>query len=96
VTEYGVHWNFFITLALLPLLSVLFHPLVVHVPLSLMGLLVTLGIFSMDALRTVYLFLIVHQIVLSNTPLQDWALGNNRTTIVDQNKEGIVSFTGMR
>ncbi|KAG9093904.1 Glucosaminyl phosphatidylinositol (GlcN-PI) nositol acylation protein [Ceratobasidium sp. UAMH 11750] len=78
VTEYGVHWNFFITLALLPPISILFHPLITHAPLSLLGLFVTL----------------VHQIVLNNTPLQSWALGNDRTTLLSQNKEGIVSFVG--
>ncbi|CUA78432.1 hypothetical protein RSOLAG22IIIB_13142 [Rhizoctonia solani] len=78
VTEYGVHWNFFITLALLPPLSVLFHPLIVHVPISLLGLFLTL----------------VHQIILNNTSLQNWALGNNRTNLLDQNKEGITSFVG--
>ncbi|KAF8607314.1 hypothetical protein BDV93DRAFT_488337 [Ceratobasidium sp. AG-I] len=78
VTEYGVHWNFFITMALLPPASVLFHPLIIHIPLSLLGLLVTL----------------VHQILLNNTSLQSWALGHTRITLLDQNKEGIVSFTG--
>ncbi|CAE6337722.1 unnamed protein product [Rhizoctonia solani] len=78
VTEYGVHWNFFITLALLPPLSVLFHPLIVYAPLSLLGLVLTL----------------VHQTLLTNTSLQDWALGNNRANLLDQNKEGIVSFVG--
>ncbi|KAG9122194.1 Glucosaminyl phosphatidylinositol (GlcN-PI) nositol acylation protein [Ceratobasidium sp. 392] len=78
VTEYGVHWNFFITLALLPPISVLFHPLITRVPLSLLGLLVTL----------------VHQIVLNNTSLQSWALGDDRSTLLSQNKEGIVSFAG--
>ncbi|GAB1520319.1 Glucosaminyl phosphatidylinositol (GlcN-PI) nositol acylation protein [Rhizoctonia solani] len=78
VTEYGVHWNFFITLALLPPLSVMFHPLIVYAPLSLLGLVLTL----------------VHQTLLTNTSLQDWALGNNRTNLFDQNKEGIVSFVG--
>ncbi|KAG8743284.1 Glucosaminyl phosphatidylinositol (GlcN-PI) nositol acylation protein [Ceratobasidium sp. 414] len=35
-----------------------------------------------------------HQIVLNNTPLQSWALGNDRSTLLSQNKEGIVSFVG--
>ncbi|EUC61320.1 GPI-anchored wall transfer protein, putative [Rhizoctonia solani AG-3 Rhs1AP] len=78
VTEYGVHWNFFITLALLPPLSTLFHPFIVHAPLSLLGLFLTL----------------VHQVVLTNTSLQDWALGSNRGNLLDQNKEGVVSFVG--
>ncbi|CAE6496878.1 unnamed protein product [Rhizoctonia solani] len=78
VTEYGVHWNFFITLALLPPLSTLFHPFIVHAPLSLLGLFLTL----------------VHQVVLTNTSLQDWALGSNRSNLLDQNKEGVVSFIG--
>ncbi|KAF8752180.1 hypothetical protein RHS01_07880 [Rhizoctonia solani] len=74
VPKYGVHWNFFITLALLPPLSVMFSP--------------------PHRIRTSITFRTVHQTLLTNTSLQDWALGNNRTNLFNQNKEGIVSFVG--
>ncbi|KAA1475282.1 GWT1-domain-containing protein [Dentipellis sp. KUC8613] len=43
VTEYGVHWNFFLTLGFIPVLQVLLHPFIRHVPISLIGLLLALG-----------------------------------------------------
>ncbi|KAF8873964.1 GWT1-domain-containing protein [Gymnopilus junonius] len=48
VTEYGVHWNFFVTLALLPVLQVFLHPLLVRLPISMVGVLV--GIVQQVAL----------------------------------------------
>ncbi|KAG9016056.1 Glucosaminyl phosphatidylinositol (GlcN-PI) nositol acylation protein [Tulasnella sp. 427] len=78
VTEYGVHWNFFITLALLPMASVLLHPYMQRVSIPVIGLLVTLG----------------HEFLLHGTSLQKWALSDERIGILGMNKEGITSFPG--
>src|SRR6266550_3221944 len=44
VSEYGVHWNFFLTLAFLPVLQVALHPVIRHFSISALG--VGLGIGS--------------------------------------------------
>ncbi|KAJ8296251.1 GPI-anchored wall transfer protein 1 [Rhodotorula toruloides] len=78
VTEYGVHWNFFFTLALLPVFGTALEGLAGKVDMHVVGLAVG----------------VVHQLALSWTPLQHWALEASRTTLISQNKEGIVSFPG--
>ena len=41
-TEYCTHWNFFMTIGLLPILSVLLHPLMVYLSLPFVGILLAI------------------------------------------------------
>ncbi|KAJ7081634.1 GWT1-domain-containing protein [Mycena belliarum] len=77
-TEYGTHWNFFITLALLPILQVLLHPLIRVVPSSLLG--VGVGLLQ--------------QIALSLFGLKHYVRTAPRLNIISANKEGFVSLAG--
>lgn len=77
-TEYGRHWNFFITLALVPILQVLLHPVIIYLPVSLLGVLIAVG----------------QQTALSHFGLESYILSAPRTSIISANKEGIVSLPG--
>ncbi|KAJ7102724.1 GWT1-domain-containing protein [Mycena epipterygia] len=77
-TEYGTHWNFFITLALLPVFQVLLHPLIRVVPTSLLGIGVGL----------------LQQLALSILGLKDYVRTAPRIDLISANKEGIASFAG--
>ncbi|ORY26719.1 GWT1-domain-containing protein [Naematelia encephala] len=79
VTEYGVHWNFFFTLGLLPILGTLLASIrQKYVRWSVLGVLTT----------------IAHQLALRNFGLQSWVLSPMRDGILGANKEGIVSLPG--
>jgi len=77
-SEYGRHWNFFFTMACIPVLEVLLHNAMVHAPISLVG----------------YLVVLMHQWALSFASLQDYALNTGRLGIISANKEGLVSLSG--
>jgi len=80
VEEYGVHWNFFFTLAGLPLLMLVHQsiPAIRRVPPIAMGLAV----------------LAAYQIALSFGGMTEFVLSPDRTTLVAANKEGLLSLCG--
>ena len=79
VTEYGVHWNFFFTLGLLPIALILYRLLTRDAMSSAVGAIV---------------LAIGYQTALKLTPLKVWALSAPRITLISENREGIVSFIG--
>jgi glucosaminylphosphatidylinositol acyltransferase len=79
VTEYGVHWNFFFTLAFLPPFVAIFQSLFALIPS-----------YAMLAL----LLAIAYQVALESTGLQEFILIAPRSNLFSQNREGIFSFFG--
>jgi phosphatidylinositol glycan class W len=79
VTEYGVHWNFFFTLGLLPPFVALFQSASRFIP-SYAGLAVLLGF--------------LYQVALETTALKAYILTAPRTDLLSMNREGVFSFIG--
>ncbi|KAJ1675999.1 Glucosaminyl phosphatidylinositol (GlcN-PI) nositol acylation protein [Spiromyces aspiralis] len=78
VTEYGVHWNFFLTLGLLPL----------FVPLCLKYIMP----FNQPRVAG-YIVASAYQLLLLGG-LEDWIMGPDRSNLIAENKEGLCSFLG--
>ncbi|KAL9115941.1 MAG: hypothetical protein Q9227_000309 [Pyrenula ochraceoflavens] len=84
VTEYGVHWNFFFTLSLLPPFVELLHPLALLFPTSFP---------SYETLSLLLAF--TYQILLDSTSLTAYILISPRgPSLLSKNREGIFSFVG--
>lgn len=79
VTEYGVHWNFFFTLGLLPPFMAICQSVVQYVP-SYAGLAIIIGG--------------AYQVALETTSLKGLILAAPRTNLFLKNREGIFSFFG--
>ena len=79
VTEYGVHWNFFFTLALLPPFVALSQSLSAVVPYT--------GLLS-------FLISGLYQTLLELTRLKAFMLTAPRSDLLSQNREGVFSFWG--
>ncbi|KAI0126788.1 GWT1-domain-containing protein [Xylariales sp. AK1849] len=79
VTEYGVHWNFFFTLGLLPPFVAIFQSALKIIP-------------SYAALALI--LAVLYQVVLESTSLKAYILLAPRTDIISRNREGLCSFIG--
>ncbi|KOC65579.1 GPI-anchored wall transfer protein 1 [Habropoda laboriosa] len=79
VTEYGIHWNFFITLAFVKLFTSS----------------ITSTINSKYSLLSGIWILGMHEYILSTKGLKEWVLSNRpRNDFVSANREGVVSVPG--
>nr|XP_033334191.1 uncharacterized protein At4g17910-like isoform X1 [Megalopta genalis]XP_033334200.1 uncharacterized protein At4g17910-like isoform X2 [Megalopta genalis] len=79
VTEYGIHWNFFITLAFVKLFTSS----------------ITSTISSKYSLLSGIWILTMHEYILSTKGLKEWVLSNKpRDDFVSANREGMVSVPG--
>ncbi len=79
VTEYGVHWNFFFTLALLPPFVALFQ---------------SVSAWKYSAALVSILCSVTYEAVLDFTRLKAYILTAPRTDLLSQNREGVFSFWG--
>ncbi|KAF7395234.1 hypothetical protein HZH68_009284 [Vespula germanica] len=79
ITEYGVHWNFFITLAFVKLFTRT----------------ITSTINSRYSLLSGIWILAMHEYILTNNGLKDWILSNEpRVDFITANREGLMSIPG--
>lgn len=79
ITEYGVHWNFFITLAFVKLFTRT----------------ITSTISSRYSLLSGIWILAMHEYILTNNGLKEWILSNEpRIDFITANREGLMSIPG--
>lgn len=80
VTEYGIHWNFFITLGLLPIFFGIIDPVLNIIPRFVVALVICVG----------------YETMLTKTELLSFILrsDNRMDSLITMNKEGIFSFVG--
>lgn len=82
VTEYGVHWNFFITLGLLPLVhDLIIQPFIERTEINR-------GVFALVLSGSLELWMNKDERVLK------FLIESNRINLLESNREGIYSFVG--
>ncbi|KAI4789910.1 GPI-anchored wall transfer protein 1, partial [Aureobasidium sp. EXF-8846] len=79
VTEYGVHWNFFFTLGLLPIFVTILQPVIKYIP-------------SYNALG--FAILLPYEMMFTFTDLGMYMFMAPRDDFISANREGIFSFLG--
>lgn len=79
VTEYGVHWNFFITLSILPPVLVILDPLTEYIPQCVIAI-----VFS----------LCYEYFMIKDDTFLNYLILSDRSNLLNANREGIVSFIG--
>ncbi|TPX71209.1 hypothetical protein SpCBS45565_g01274 [Spizellomyces sp. 'palustris'] len=87
VTEYGVHWNFFMTLALIPLVITILQLLAPGLSFTTLAVVISVEL-SNDTGKQVY------TILLQNMGLEQYIMDAPRDNIFNMNREGICSFFG--
>ena len=94
VSEYGVHWNFFFTLACLGIITILFERLIWKpIFINVFKIASSKQPFVLFALGLVILML--HQCNLTMNGIEEWINSTDeRITVIDANKEGITSCIG--
>ena len=78
VSEYGIHWNFFVTLFFIWLIADITHYICPRIVIPYISTFV----------------LIIYQYILSTTMLTDYIFNANRDNFFSSNREGIVSLIG--
>ncbi|KND00467.1 glucosaminyl-phosphotidylinositol O-acyltransferase [Spizellomyces punctatus DAOM BR117] len=78
VTEYGVHWNFFMTLALIPLVITILQLLAPGLSFTTLAVVIS----------------VAYTILLQNMGLERYIMEAPRDNIFSMNREGICSFFG--
>ncbi|KAG9581131.1 GPI-anchored wall transfer protein 1, partial [Aureobasidium melanogenum] len=79
VTEYGVHWNFFFTLGLLPIFVTILQPVIKYIP-------------SYSALG--FALLVPYEMLYTYSDLGMFMFMAPRDDFISANREGIFSFLG--
>ena len=79
-SEYGIHWNFFLTLSCLPVLTNILFKLhkLTKIQFSWFALIISL----------------CYQLFLSKTRLQSWLISDDQSSLLAMNKQGIFSLSG--
>ncbi|KAG7798462.1 hypothetical protein KL944_004604 [Ogataea haglerorum] len=78
ITEYGMHWNFFFTLSLIPLVANSFAPI----------------IDLLSPIVTGFIIMLLYEVVLTKYELLEYILNSKREGLIGMNKEGLFSLAG--